>query len=164
MTPCTSLQRKPGVSEQLKKAAYLTRPSHRISVLLLFILWCFWTSPVFAQEDEIIAGGKIKFTQYCANCHGVSGKGDGSFGKMLAIKPADLTQVSKRNGGEFPFWSVYRMIDGREEVRGHGVRAMPLWGFVFQMEEGTHPSPYQEDLVRGRIWQLVYFLESIQEK
>jgi hypothetical protein len=41
---------------------------------------------------------------------------------------------------------------------------MPLWGFVFQVEEGANGTPAQEDLVRGRIWQLVYYLESIQEK
>jgi mono/diheme cytochrome c family protein len=134
------------------------------TTVLLLVLLCFLLKSAFAQEDEIIAGGKIKFTQYCANCHGVTGKGEGPFGKMLVIKPADLTQLSKHNGGAFPFWSVYRMIDGRDEVRGHGVRSMPLWGFVFQMEEGARPGPYQEDLVRGRIWQLVYFLESIQER
>ena len=55
------------------------------------------------------------------------------------------------------------MIDGREQVRGHGTRDMPLWGFIFQVEEGAAKGPYQEDLVRDRVWQLVYFLESIHE-
>jgi hypothetical protein len=59
---------------------------------------------------------------------------------------------------------VYRTIDGRELVRGHGSREMPLWGFVFQVKEGANGTSAQFDLVRGRIWQLVYFLESIQEK
>ena len=80
------------------------------------------------------------------------------------FKPSDLTQLGKQNGGQFPFWRVYRTIDGREEVRGHGSREMPMWGFIFQIEEGATRAPYQEDLVRGRIWQLVYFLESLQEK
>jgi mono/diheme cytochrome c family protein len=118
----------------------------------------------YAQEDEIIAGGKGKFLRYCASCHGQTAKGNGDMAALLVLKPADLTQLKQRNKGEFPFWRVYRAIDGREMVRGHGTREMPLWGFVFQVEEGANGSPAQEDIVRGRIWQLVYFLESIQEK
>jgi mono/diheme cytochrome c family protein len=129
----------------------------------IFMFWLLATAS-YAQEDEIIAGGKGKYTKYCASCHGNAAKGDGSLAQMLLVKPADLTQLSKRNGGQFPFWRVYRMIDGREEVRGHGSREMPMWGFIFQIEEGATQAPYQEDVVRGRIWQLVYFLESIQEK
>lgn len=41
---------------------------------------------------------------------------------------------------------------------------MPVWGFVFQVEEGANETSAQFDLVRGQIWQLVYFLESVQEK
>jgi mono/diheme cytochrome c family protein len=117
-----------------------------------------------AQEDEIIAGGRGKYDKYCASCHGPKAQGDGPLATMLVVKPADLTQLSKRNNGQFPFWRVYRTIDGREEVRGHGSREMPLWGFMFHVEEGVAQAPYQEDLVRGRIWQLVYFLESLQEQ
>jgi mono/diheme cytochrome c family protein len=139
------------------------RPSKELVLLIIALLW-LWRGVAVAQEDEIIAGGKSKYEKYCANCHGRSAKGDGPFAAMLVIKPADLTQLSKQNGGQFPFWRAYRMIDGREEVRGHGTRAMPMWGFIFQVEEGESTGPYQEDLVRGRVWQLVYFLESIQEK
>ncbi len=34
---------------------------------------------------------------------------------------------------------------------------------VLQTEERAHKSPEVDDLVRGRSWRLVYFLESIQE-
>jgi len=129
-------------------------------ILLLLIL----PHEAWAQEDEIIAGGKIKYRKYCANCHGSAGKGDGEMAKLLVFKPANLTHLSKQNKGEFPFWRVYRAIDGRDIVRGHGSREMPLWGFVFQVEESANGTITQEDLVRGRIWQLVYYLESIQEK
>lgn len=117
-----------------------------------------------AQEDEIIAGGQLKYKRYCAYCHGSGGKGDGDMSALLVISPADLTQISTRNKGVFPFWQVYQMIDGRKEIRGHGDRTMPIWGFIFQAEEGPIESPQQIDVVRGRIWQLVYYLESIQEK
>jgi mono/diheme cytochrome c family protein len=118
----------------------------------------------FGQEDEIIAGGQLKYQQYCANCQGADGKGDGDVAKLLVIKPADLTQLRKKNQGAFPFWHVYRVIDGREMIKGHGSREMPFWGTVFQREEEAKGGLSQEDRVRGRIWQLVYYLESIQEK
>ena len=136
-----------------------------MSSALLIAIVC-WTIPLhsWAQEDEILAGGKIKYQHYCANCHGATGKGDGEMAALMVIKPANLTHLNKQNKGEFPFWRVYRAIDGREIVRGHGSREMPLWGFVFQVEEGANGTSTQLDLVRGRIWQLVYFLESLQEK
>jgi mono/diheme cytochrome c family protein len=129
-----------------------------IGVALLYAM------PSLAQEDEIIAGGRLKYQQYCAQCHGPTGTGDGEMAQLLVLKPAHLTQLRAKNKGEFPFWRVYRAIDGREAIAAHGSRKMPLWGFVFQVEEGAEDPKTQEDLVRGRIWQLVYYLESIQEK
>jgi len=140
---------------------------HSTYVLMLAVLLTISAVGVpqaHAQEDEIIAGGKGKYEKYCASCHGPTGKGNGTMAPLLTFKPTDLTQLRKRGQGEFPFWRVYRAIDGREMIRGHGSREMPLWGFVFQVEEGATASSTQEDIVRGRIWQLVYYLESIQEK
>ena len=117
-----------------------------------------------AQEDEIIAGGKKKYMRYCAYCHGSEGKGDGDMSALLVIPPADLTQISTKNKGIFPFWHVYQMIDGRKEIKGHGDRTMPIWGYIFQAEEDPSDDSQQIDVVRGRIWQLVYYLESIQKK
>jgi mono/diheme cytochrome c family protein len=131
-------------------------------LLILLAMSVLTLCSAHAQEDEIVAGGKGKYQKYCASCHGQAGKGDGEMAALLLFKPTDLTQLKNKNKGEFPFWRVYRAIDGRELVRGHGSREMPLWGFVFQVEEGANASSTQEDIVRGRIWQLVYFLESIQ--
>ena len=96
--------------------------------------------------------------------YGETGTGDGKIAALLVFKPINLTQLSKQHKGEFPFWRVYRAIDGRDFVRGHGNREMPLWGFVFQVEEDATGNSEQFDTVRGRIWQLVYYLESIQER
>lgn len=135
-----------------------------LTIIIYLAMSVVGLSQARAQEDEIIAGGKTKYEKYCSSCHGPAGKGNGTMAPLLTFKPADLTQLRKTNKGEFPFWRVYRAIDGRELVRGHGSREMPLWGFVFQVEEGANANSTQEDIVRGRIWQLVYFLESIQEK
>jgi len=45
-----------------------------------------------------------------------------------------------------------------------GVALRHVWGLVFQVEENANRTNAQEDIVRGRIWQLVYYLQSIQEK
>jgi len=138
----------------------------RMSMLLfaLMLVCSCLVASVRAQEDEIIAGGKGKYQKYCANCHGPEGKGNGDMSPLLVVRPADLTQLLKKSKGTFPFWYVYRTVDGRETIRGHGSREMPLWGLVFHTEEGANGAKTQEDIVRGRIWQLVYYLESIQER
>lgn len=138
---------------------------HRTSsTLLSALLWWALPLPSWAQEDESIAGGQSKYQQYCATCHGERGTGDGQMAALLVVQPSNLTHRSKQHKGEFPFWRVYRAIEGRDFVRGHGSRAMPLWGLVFQVEEEAGGNKAQCDLVRGRIWQLVYYLESLQEK
>jgi hypothetical protein len=80
----------------------------------------------------------------------------------MTVKPANLTLLSKKNGDKFPFWHVYGVIDGREEVKGHGSRDMPIWGAEFLVQTGS-ANPAQSQ-VRGRIFELVYYLQSIQAK
>jgi mono/diheme cytochrome c family protein len=115
-----------------------------------------------AQQEEVAKAGRPAYEQSCAVCHGREGRGDGGAMNLLTVKPTDLTQLSKKNDGTFPFWRVYRVIDGREEIKGHGTRDMPLWGQEFRMQTGS--SPMAESQVRGRILELVYYLESIQTK
>jgi mono/diheme cytochrome c family protein len=116
-----------------------------------------------AQQEEVAKAGRPAYEQYCAVCHGREGKGDGGAASLLTVKPADLTQLSKNNDGTFPFWQVYRVIDGREEeIRGHGARDMPIWGQEFRLQAGS--SAMAQSQVRGRILELIYYLESIQPK
>ena len=39
--------------------------------------------------------GKEMFTEYCAPCHGVDGKGNGPAASAMKIPPTDLTQLAK---------------------------------------------------------------------
>ena len=43
------------------------------------------------RADPAVQRGSQLFGQYCANCHGAAGKGDGVSGVGLPIKPQDLT-------------------------------------------------------------------------
>ena len=118
----------------------------------------------WTQEAEVATLGRPLYEDNCMVCHGHTAKGDGpmvTFG-LLTVPAPDLTQLSKRNSGHFPFWKMYRVIDGREDVKGHGSRDMPMWGDEFRLETGS--SMMLQTEVRGRILALVYYLQSIQEK
>jgi len=129
----------------------------------LFIGWIWpFSTTARAQEMEVIAGGEIEYQRYCAICHEVDGKGQGLMTKLLTIPPANLTQLTKKNGGKFPFWQVYRVIDGREEIRGHGTREMPIWGARFEAAAGGNDSGARSQ-VAGQILSLVFYLQHLQE-
>ena len=109
--------------------------------------------------------GKTDYMTYCAACHGVSGKGDGSIAEFLTISAADLTQMAKLNAGIYPRERVIEVIDGRREVKVHGPRDMPVWGDWFRQEaraEGKGGKA-SEEIVRERINMLADYIGSIQE-
>jgi mono/diheme cytochrome c family protein len=112
----------------------------------------------FAQEQDVIENGRQLFDVKCAICHGSEGKGDGTLGLQLKEQPADLSQLSKRNSGTFPFWQVYGKIDGREDIGAHGPREMPVWG-TDDRYEGSGGR-----LGSGQILEVVFFLQSIQKE
>jgi hypothetical protein len=116
-----------------------------------------------AQESEVIAGGEIEYQMHCAVCHGRDARGDGIMTHYLTLHPSDLTRIANRNRGEFPFWRVYAVIDGREEIKGHGERAMPVWGSRF-MAETEGGGATARATVAGRILGLVFYIRSIQER
>ncbi len=62
--------------------------------------------------------GEAEFLNSCAACHGVDAKGTGPLAEQLIKRPADLTTLSQRNGGNFPYAHVIAVIDGRYVVPG----------------------------------------------
>jgi len=116
----------------------------------------------WSQEMEVIGAGELEYQRNCAVCHGIDGKGQGLMKRFLTVAPTDLTTLAKKNSGRFPFWQTYRIIDGREEVRGHGAREMPVWGARFRADAGGEDSPARAQAA-GRILSLVFYLQHIQE-
>jgi len=123
-----------------------------------------WASPRMAvgQEMDVITAGEIEYYHHCASCHGTDGRGQGVLARYLTIEPTDLTSLAQKNAGRFPFWEVYRTIDGREEIRGHGTRKMPVWGARFRSDAGGEDSGSRSQ-VAGRILGLVFYLQHIQK-
>lgn len=111
------------------------------------------------QMRQSTPGGEV-FRTYCATCHGTSARGDGPLAASMRKKPADLTEIAKRNGGEFPSELVFRTIDGRNPVRGHGGPDMPVWGDAFSRSREAG----DEVRVKAVIQSLVEYLESIQQR
>ena len=117
-----------------------------------------------AQIVEIQQAGKEIFMEHCAACHGTNAEGMGPLTSEIKDIPPNLRELAQRNGGIFPFWHVYRVIDGREYIMKHGPREMPAWGNWFQIPADDIQSPTDwRDQVRGRIWQLLMYLGSIQK-
>jgi cbb3-type cytochrome c oxidase subunit III len=101
--------------------------------------------------------GKIAYGRYCTPCHGQAGRGDGSLAGDLRVSVPDLTTLTQRSQGKFPFERVVNVIDGRTRVRSHGTRDMPAWGEVFQKTEGTAASSPE-----AAVTNLAHYLWSLQ--
>jgi mono/diheme cytochrome c family protein len=115
-------------------------------------------TPSTGQEDTF--DGAALYRTYCASCHGVAGRGDGPVAGTLKRRPADLTQITKRNNGAFPAGQLFRIIDGRQTVKAHGDSQMPVWGDAF----ARTVFGADEESVRQKIHALVKYLSSIQER
>lgn len=130
----------------------------------------FGSGSLAAAEKGRPDPGKSEYMNRCAVCHGPSGKGDGGAIDILKTAPTDLTTLSKKNGGVFPFERVYSVIDGRTTVKGHGSRDMPIWGSSLSLERAQADEyfsgvPYDMEMyVRMRIMALIDYLNRIQVK
>ena len=144
----------------------------RAKILIAALLVAVVTSFAVAspQQEETatqtvkVFKGKVTYRIYCSNCHGDEGHGDGNLAELLSVKPADLTAIARKNGGTFPTELITQLVDGRETVKGHGLKEMPVWGDAFQ--KSLQPSWTEEsddERARRKIQEVVAFVESIQE-
>ena len=117
--------------------------------------------PVSAQENPV---GAEAYRVACAVCHGADARGRGEFADVLSVKPPDLTTLSDKNEGVFPYLRVFQTIDGRASIRAHGTSAMPIWGDTLKREVGETAGPFgSELLVRAKILSIVDYLETLQK-
>ena len=105
-----------------------------------------------------IEGAKI-FRYYCAACHGSDAHGHGPASLALKHGVPDLTLISQKNGGKFPYKRVKEIIEGKEPgPLAHGDREMPIWGPIF------HEVEADQDWGEVRLDAITKYIESIQQK
>ncbi|HEX3410064.1 MAG TPA: cytochrome c [Candidatus Binataceae bacterium] len=113
-----------------------------------------------------LTSGKLDFREYCQQCHGPTGIGNGPVAAALKKKPANLTLLSKNNGGVFPEEEVRNFIDGSKVAEGHGTREMPIWGSAFMYRQSSHTGtggpPLSEEQVKHKIQRLVDYVKTLQ--
>lgn len=81
-----------------------------------------------AAGPEAAPDGAALYSEYCAACHGPTGKGDGPAALALTARPADLTQLAARSGGRFPQVAVMGKVYGYADGKGGGGGVMPEFG------------------------------------
>lgn len=100
--------------------------------------------------------GKEMYVTYCTICHGQNGKGTGPAAQSLLTHPADLTTLTKKNGGKFPAEQVAAVL----RSGAHGSQDMPVWGPVFRSMNKANPAGEEGK----RITTLVEFIRASQVK
>ena len=131
-------------------------------VILFLVFACTVASAQTVVEKTAVkpisaASGQAMFKSYCSPCHGTAGRGNGPAAPALKKNPANLTELSARNGGKFPEMEVYNAIKGDSEMAAHGSKDMPVWGNLF-----SSISRGNEGEIQLRISNLTDYVKSIQ--
>lgn len=87
-------------------------------------------------SDANLSAAKPVYNEYCANCHGDSGKGDGSDAMMYDPAPSNLTEAKHMNA----------LTDGE---------------IFYQITQGRKPMPsFRKKLTEEQRWQLVILVRT----
>jgi mono/diheme cytochrome c family protein len=145
------------ISASASLLSHFTRAPAAGLVLALFVQT--GSSACWAETS-----GEADFRASCSACHGEDGRGQGTKDFGLSVAPPDLTTLARRNDGAFPRDRLRRIIDGREDIKIHSNREMPVWGELFKRdaEEGLGGGEGEDTLVARRIEALIDFIESFQ--
>ena len=142
------------------RCAMSKRLARKVGVLLALAVPALFAPGALAQDPDVPThvSGSAVFKVYCAVCHGKEAKGDGPLASSLRFAPSDLTLLAKRNGGTYPAELVFRIVDGRKPVKGHGGPDMPIWGDAFRNAE----TGYDDLQVKEKIRLVVEYLRTLQ--
>lgn len=117
--------------------------------------------PLTWKEARINDGGEL-YAVLCSTCHGKSGKGDGPASTELKKKVPDLTTLSEKNEGKFPFDDVEKAITGESKIKSHGTVDMPIWGAAFERVRPHWKMFRRESMAKQRIHNLTEYISTIQ--
>jgi mono/diheme cytochrome c family protein len=123
------------------------------SMVWLTLIALLFSGAALATTDreKLIERGKHAYLTYCSNCHGQDATGNGPIAQLLTVPTSDLTLLKREGMEEFPFGEVKSAIDGRKDVKPHGLKAMPVWGDAFGGKRAI------------LINELIHYLETLQK-
>lgn len=132
--------------------------------LILAATGVLGATAVLAQDaSQEFMAGREEYLVACSACHGEAADGNGEIATMFKDRIPDLTGIAKRNDGVFPLLEVIQAIDGRAVIRGHG-NPMPVFGNRYSADaNGGNAGLGAEAVARGRVLELAFYLQSIQE-
>lgn len=130
-----------------------------IAVLALLMLATLVSFHNAKAADQDAAQGRKYFMQYCASCHGVDGTGNGPVAAELSKPPANLRLLGEKYGMPLPGYKLAQIIDGRDTIRAHGTRDMPVWG---EKLYAAGEAPRGELSIGETIGKIIAYLNTIQ--
>lgn len=115
-------------------------------------------APVHKASDPLARGEEL-YISYCKICHGMKGE-EGPMADMLKVQPPDMSLIAARRDGNFSEEELLKVIDGTEQVKGHGHGDMPIWGKVFKRAEDLETDEEMQEEFK----KIVLYLKSIQRE
>jgi mono/diheme cytochrome c family protein len=124
--------------------------------VFLLIQWGCNQGPREGTREAQALRGKVIFDEQCISCHGMGQVAPTR--ADLEKKAPDLARImERRRAKDFPIVEVAQIIDGRQWVKSHGAREMPVWGEVYDS------LGMDKDEIRGRKGELIAYLMSVQK-
>jgi mono/diheme cytochrome c family protein len=102
-----------------------------------------WTSPEFGKASA--GRGKVIYKEYCMQCHGATGKGDGPAADNLEPKPAIHANIAF---DEVSTEYLYNMINYGGAAMGKSAN-MPYWGLTLGQQGVADVMAYLKATFKG---------------
>ncbi len=106
-----------------------------------------WTSPEFGMAS--VDRGKVVYKEYCSQCHGATGKGDGPAASGLEPKPAIHANIPFE---KLPMEYLYNVINHGGTAMGKSPN-MPYWNLTIGQQGVADVIAYSRRPSKaGRTW------------
>lgn len=102
-----------------------------------------WTSPEFGVAS--VERGKLIYKEYCSQCHGATGKGDGPAASGLEAKPAVHASMAF---DKLPTEYLYNVINHGGRAVGKST-SMPYWGLTIGQQGVADVMAFLKDTFKG---------------
>jgi mono/diheme cytochrome c family protein len=102
-----------------------------------------WTSPEFGKAD--VDRGKVIYKEYCSQCHGATGKGDGPAASGLVPKPAIHANIPFE---KLPQEYLYNVINHGGPAVGKSAN-MPYWNLTIGQQGVADVIAYLKTTFKG---------------